>query len=123
MSGVSKIMESEHEIMKVLWNESPLTANEVYTILSERKSWSKSTVITLVNRLVEKGALSSLKRGVYFYTPIVSETEYMQYHANNFLKKMFNGNTKKLLAYFCDHEGITAEDLEEIRQMIEQKEA
>lgn len=122
MSSVSKIMDSEYEIMKVLWNESPLTANEIYDILTLKKSWSKSTAITLMNRLVEKGALSSVKRGVYFYTPIVSENEYTHYHADNFLQKMFNGNTKKLLTYFCDHEGITVEDLNEIKQMIEQKE-
>ena len=122
MSSVSKIMESEYEIMKVLWNESPLTATEICEMLALKKSWSKSTVITLINRLVEKGALSSAKRGVYFYTPVVTEDEYMQYHADNFLKKMFNGNTKSLLAFFCNHEGITVADLNEIKQMIEQKE-
>ena len=121
MSSVSKIMDSEYEIIKVLWNESPLTANEIYEKLTPKKAWSKSTVITLINRLVEKGALSSSKRGVYFYTPVVTEYEYKQYHAENFLKKMFNGNAKSLLAYFCSYEGITAEDLNEIKQMIEQK--
>jgi BlaI family penicillinase repressor len=122
MSSVSKIMESEYEIMKVLWNESPLTANEIYAVLTQKMSWSKSTAITLMNRLVEKGALNSVKRGVYFYTPIVSEAEYTRYHADNFLKKMFNGNAKNLLADFCDHEGITIEDLNEIKQMIARKE-
>ena len=122
MSNVSKIMDSEYEIMKVLWNESPLTANEIYEILTKKKTWSKSTAITLINRLVDKGAISSTKRGVYFYAPVVTEYEYMQYHADNFLNKMFNGNAKSLLAFFCNHEGITVEDLNEIKQMLEQKE-
>lgn len=122
MSSVSRIMESEYEIMRVLWNENPLTANEIFTVLSEKKAWSKSTTTTLINRLVEKGAVSSVKRGVYFYSPIVSESEYKQYHTANFLKKMFDGNAKNLLAYFCNHEDITADDLNELKQMIERKE-
>ena len=122
MSSVSKIVDSEYEIMKVLWNENPLTANEIFLKLSEKKSWSKSTVITLINRLVDKGALNSAKRGVYFYSPIVSKADYTQYHAENFLKKMFNGNAKNLLAYFCNHENITIEDLNELKQKIEGRE-
>ncbi len=122
MSSVSKIMDSEYEIMKVLWNENPLTANEIFSVLSQNKSWSKSTVITLINRLVDKGALQSVKRGVYFYTPVVTEEEYLSYHANNFLNKMFNGNAKNLLAYFCNNKDVTVDDLNELKQMIEHKE-
>lgn len=121
MSGVEKIMESEYEIMKVLWAESPLTASEIYMILSKRKSWSKSTIITLINRLVEKEALSCEKRGVYFYTPVVTQLEYTKYHADSFLEKMFHGNTRNLLAYFCDNSDVTLEDLNELKQMIQDK--
>ena len=118
MSGVSKIMDSEFEIMKVLWAaKEALTANEIFERLT--KAWSKSTAVTLINRLVEKGAVGSVKRGVYFYSPIVTEEEYLRYHADHFLQKMFNGNPKNLLAFFCSHEGITAEDLDEIRRGIE----
>lgn len=122
MSSVSKIMDSEYEIMKVLWEKSPLMASEIFSTLSEKKAWSKSTVITLANRLVEKGALKSEKRGLYFYTPIVTEAEYTKYHANNFLKKIFKGNAKNLIAYFCDNEEISPADLEALKQIIEQKE-
>ncbi len=122
MSGVSKIMDSEVEIMKVLWEQSPLSANEVYSILSKKKEWSKSTIITLMNRLVEKGAVCSEKKGVYLYSPIVSEEEYKNYHAETFLKKMFNGSAKNLLAYFCDTKDITVADLDELKQLIERRE-
>ncbi len=122
MTGVSKIVDSEYEIMKVLWNEQPLTANEIYNSLAEKKTWSKSTVVTLVNRLVEKGALSATKRGVYFYTPVVSEAEYTKYHADSMLQKLFGGSAKNLLAYFCSDDRISLEDLDELRQIVERKE-
>lgn len=122
MSSVSKIMDSEYEIMKVLWDKSPLTASEIFSSLAEKKDWSKSTVITLVNRLVAKGALTSHKRGVYFYTPVITEAEYTKYHANNFMEKIFKGNAKNLIAYFCDNKDISLDDLEDLKQIIEQKE-
>ncbi len=122
MSNVSKIMDSEYEVMKVLWSENPLTANEVYAILSEKKKWSKSTVITLINRLIDKGVVNGTKRGVYFYEPLISETEYKNYHADNLLNKLFNGSAKNLLIYFCDNKNITLEDVEELKKMIKSKE-
>jgi BlaI family penicillinase repressor len=121
MSNVSKIMESEYEIMKVLWAGSPLTTNEICTAVSGKKDWRKSTITTLINRLVEKGAVSSVKRGVYFYTPIITEAEYTQYHADNLLNKLFNGNAKNLLAFFCDNKNITMDDLDDLKEMIERK--
>jgi len=119
MKDLSKIVESESEILRVLWQDSPKTANEIYEAIKPHKDWQKSTVITLINRLVEKKAVAAEKRGVYFYTPLVTQEEYKEYHTRTFLSKLFDGSPQKLLAYFCDTKDITAADLDDIRKMIE----
>ena len=52
-----KISEAELEIMKVLWSSSPQTANEIIEELEDAMDWKPKT-ITLINRLVQKEAVS-----------------------------------------------------------------
>ena len=49
-----KISEAELEIMKVLWSNSPQTANEIIEELEDAMDWKPKTIRTLINRLVQK---------------------------------------------------------------------
>ncbi|MDR1539632.1 MAG: BlaI/MecI/CopY family transcriptional regulator [Clostridiales bacterium] len=122
MPNVQKIADSELEILKVLWKDSPRTSNEIYDALKQNKPWSKSTVLTLISRLAEKGAVSSFKRGVHFYSPALSEREYIKLQANSFLERIFEGSIKDLVAYYCENNDLTQEDLKELKKMIESRE-
>ena len=63
LKRIPKISESEWAVMKVLWKESPLTANEIVGILTKRSDWKKETVRTFINRLVQKKAIGFEKKG------------------------------------------------------------
>ncbi len=54
MTEIPKISESEWEVMKLLWNKSPLTSEEIICCLSEDKKWTKQTVKTFIIRLTKK---------------------------------------------------------------------
>lgn len=56
-----KISEAELEIMKVLWSNSPQTANEIIEELEDAMDWKPKTIRTLINRLVQKEAVSTIK--------------------------------------------------------------
>ena len=53
-----KISEAEWEVMKVLWEDSPKTANDIVEELTGTTSWKRETIRTLINRLVAKKALN-----------------------------------------------------------------
>ena len=48
------ISEAEWEVMRVVWSNNQVTSKLVIEILKEKKSWSVSTIKTLLSRLVEK---------------------------------------------------------------------
>lgn len=53
------VSDSELEILEVLWAaENPLNAADIRNALNEHKSWERTTVLTLIQRLVKKGAVS-----------------------------------------------------------------
>ena len=55
--NLPKISDAEWSLMKILWNKSPLTANQLVELLSSTVKWNHRTIKTLLNRLVKKGAL------------------------------------------------------------------
>ena len=77
---IQKISDAELEIMKVVWanGEKPTFFAYLIDELATRgKPWQKNTLITLLNRLVNKGFLKAKKIGrCNEYTPLVSEMEY-----------------------------------------------
>ena len=58
-----QISNAEWRIMKIIWMEGKQTSTDLIAVLSERFDWSKSTIKTLLTRLVEKGCLTREKSG------------------------------------------------------------
>ena len=76
MKRTPKISEAEWEVMKVLWERSPRTANDVVEELTGKTAWKRETIRTLINRLVGKKVLKYEKKGrQYHYSPRVSQAE------------------------------------------------
>ncbi|MCC3689480.1 BlaI/MecI/CopY family transcriptional regulator [Bacillus cereus group sp. Bc015] len=124
MDNLPRISEAELEVMKVLWNAtSPLTANEINQELEEKSDWSPKTVRTLINRLSKKKAISSYqeKGKVYTYAPLISQESYLQIETKSFLKRFYGVALKPLLVNFIKEEKLSAEDIYELKQILDNK--
>ena len=65
-----QISEAESVVMEVLWQRSPQTSEEVVAALGQRQEWQEATIKTLLNRLLNKGAIEAQKDGRrYLYSP------------------------------------------------------
>ena len=114
-----KISDSELEVMKVLWRaEDALPVTEIREQLQRTRGWEATTVKTLVSRLVTKGAVRQEKRGVYYYSPLISEQEYNGWATNALIRKLYNGSARELVAALVHSEGLTQDDIEELRAMF-----
>mgnify|MGYP001030092448 CR=1 FL=1 len=67
MKKTPNISEAEWEVMKVLWKSSPATANGIVKKLSGKTHWKRETIRTLINRLVQKKAVSFKKKGRQYH--------------------------------------------------------
>ncbi len=120
MQELPKISDAEWQVMKVLWNESPLTASQVIDELKKNTTWSPKTIHTLLNRLVEKGALNVDKDTTpYEYCPRVSQEECMRKETESFLEKVYDGSMKMLLTSFVENERLSPEEIQELRRILE----
>jgi len=116
---VSKITDSEVEVMRVLWDsESELTISEIRKSLEQSSSWESSTIKTLLRRLCEKGVVLAAKRDVYYYRSLVSEKEYNEYTTQKLIDRLYGGSVKKLVASLVGGKKLNAADIDELRSIL-----
>ena len=122
MKRLPKISESEWLIMQVLWSRGELTANEVVEELAGKTKWKPKTIKTLINRLAKKGAIKFQKEGrKYRYYPAVSEAECVGTESRSFIQRVYGGAARPMLAAFLDNVELSAEDIAELKKILEQK--
>ncbi len=119
---VPSISEAEWEVMNVLWEKSPQTANDVITSLQGQKDWKAKTVRTLLDRLVQKGVAGVNKeQRVYTFYPLYSQDECQRAEAESFIKRIYGGTVKSMLVQFIEEDSLSEEEIEELKSILDEK--
>ncbi len=109
--------------MKICWAKSPVAAQEVVDGLCAVREWHPKTVKTLLNRLVNKGALGFTKDGrAYLYQPLVAQKDCVAAESNSFLDRVFGGSLKPMLAHFVENERLSPKEIAELKNLLNRKE-
>ncbi len=123
---VPKISEAEWQVMKVLWAESPSTANEVVESLKDTTLWNPRTIKTLIGRLVKKKAVGFTQdladKRKYHYYPLVNEQETARAETKSLLKRVYGGALNVMVANFLEEEQLSKEEINELRAILDEKE-
>lgn len=115
------VSDAELEILEILWSaDRALNANEIRGMLNQIRNWERTTVLTLINRLLKKGVISQEKREVYYYLPCIRREKYVKEETKHFLEKFFKGSSKNLAAALVDNEALSKEDIKELRDYFNQ---
>lgn len=114
-----RISDSELEIMKLLWKSGEaLSSTEIREQLQRSMGWEATTIKTLISRLVNKKAILQEKRKVFYYSPIISEREYNSWATGRLIDKLYKGSASALVAALVDSNGLTDNDIEELRTLF-----
>ncbi|MFD3156963.1 BlaI/MecI/CopY family transcriptional regulator [Haloimpatiens sp. FM7330] len=122
MKETSKISESEWEVMKIIWRNNPITANEIIHNMENNTSWKPKTIKTLISRLVKKKVLGfNIEGREYSYYPLVDEKKCKKAETKSFLKKVYNGTLKAMLVNFIEDNELTKEEIEELKNILDER--
>jgi BlaI family penicillinase repressor len=118
-----RISETEWEVMKVIWNSGQCSAAEVIqSLTATNPKWHPKTIKTYLTRLVSKKALDFHRQGrAYVYIPRVSEKECVEVASESFLSRVFGGSLKPMLAHFVEHKRLSAEEIRELKELLEKQ--
>jgi BlaI family transcriptional regulator, penicillinase repressor len=123
MPSLPAISESEWDVMNVLWAAGgALTANDVVARLAGVRDWSPRTVKTLLNRLINKGALAYEARGKhYLYRPKVTREQCVREETRSFLSRVFGNAPGAMLLHFVAQAKLSPEEVEALKRLLDKK--
>ena len=124
MKNIPKISETEWEVMKVAWADGPCSAERVVETLKRADpTWHPKTAKTFLSRLMMKKALGYSKAGrEYIYKPLVRQAECVDAVSRSFLERVFGGSLKAMLAHFLERKKLSAQEIGELKRLLEQPE-
>ena len=114
--GIKKLPDAEFEIMRAIWRcedavTSPVLTEKLRVALPD-KDWKQQTVMTMLVRLEKKGFLRSEKNGKErYYTPAVTEEEYMQVEANSLRQRFSGARVTGLVKSLCNGGDLSEEEI------------
>jgi len=117
--------DAEREVLKVLWDHGPLAVRDVLEHLAEQgQGWSRSTVITLLQRLEKKGYVGSDKsRFAFVFRALVSREEVMHARMADLAGELCGGDALPLVLAFAERHRFSPDELSRFRKMIDALEA
>jgi len=119
MKATPHLSEAEWEVMKIVWKRKSCAAQEVIDDLSGVMPWGATTIKTLLNRLLGKGALRFKKRGKsYLYSPAWTEQQCRTREASSFLDRVFDGALSPMLAHFVRSRRLSRKELQELERIL-----
>ena len=122
-ASTPKPTEAELGILTVLWQHGPSTVREVQAYLSTTKEVGYTTALKLLQIMTDKGLVvrdESQRSHVYqaAYKQEVTQRQLM----NDLLERAFAGSAGQLVLQALSSERASAEELEEIRQLLDRLE-
>ena len=119
-----QISDAEWQVMKIVWMQGEQTSTDLIRVLAERFDWSKSTIQTLLARLVEKECLTRKKEGKSFiYSALLTLDQSRDLLVQDIKDKVCSRRIKNLLADLIVECDFTQADLEGLEEVISKKKA
>ena len=100
----------ELEVMKVLWQFGTATVGQVQIELRRRRPFAYTTIMTVLDRLAKKGAVSRMKQGRgYLYTPVLSRDAALHLAVERVMRDFFDSSPELMVAHLqSQHEPAPA---------------
>ena len=120
----SKLGRVQLKIMRVLWDRGRVNAREITDALNEAsdEQVAHSTVQTLLRKLEEKGSVGhDVEDRTFIFYPLVEEDCVTRSATRELVERVFGGDAAGLVAYLLKEERIPKKELDQLRQLIDEK--
>ena len=114
---------TEWHLMECLWEHSPRTGREAVEHMKIHQGWSRSTTLTMLRRMTEKGLIRCGEaQGMHVYSPAVPREEAVQRETDSFLSRVYQGSVSGLLTAFTRRQKLTKAEIDALYDIIRRSE-
>ena len=113
------LSDGEWKLMYKLWEEPSRTIAQLTAALQPETGWSKHTVITMLNRLEGKGAVSHDGGTPRHYSATLAKEDAARAETRSFLDKVYGGRLGLMMSAMVDSRSLTQQDIDELAAILE----
>ena len=113
------LTEAEWKVMEFLWQKSPRTGRQTTDWMEAHMDWNRSTTLTLLRRLEEKGAVTIGHRaGVKQFKPALSRREAAMQETRSFLSRIYHDSISELVGALAEDQAISPAEQTELHRIL-----
>ena len=117
-----RISDAEWIILQAIWDQYPVTSENVVKRLKGKADWHERTIKTMIHRLVRKGVLAFRKDGKrYLYSPKVSRKTCLRQASRSFLKRVFGGAAAPAILHIVEEAKLSPAEIERLKLVLREK--
>jgi predicted transcriptional regulator len=123
MAGTTRknLSDLELELLRFLAASGPKSAREAAEEFGEPNGYARTTVMTLLERLRQKGYLNRTKvGGVYRHASKLSSGELMRNVVGRFVQRALGGSVSPLVAFLAENPKLTDAEIAELRRLVDE---
>ena len=117
------LTSAEWNVMECLWEKECMTGREATELLEEKMGWSRSTTLTMLRRLEEKGAIISDSEGSKKrFLPAITREEAALQETESFLDRVYNGSVSMMLSAITKKQTLSKSEIDELYAVLKDME-
>ena len=103
--SIPKVFESEYRFCLILWDHEPIKSRDLAQLCEEQLGWKVTTTYTVIKRLSERG--------------VIKNEQIQTAEIEELVEKKFAGSIPAFLTAFTKSQQLTADEIQEMQQMID----
>mgnify|MGYP002510824373 FL=1 len=117
------LTNSEWYVLDCLWETSPMTVMELVAALGNRLGWAKSTTITTLRRMEDKGlVLCTVEGRTKHYAPAVQRDQAVRGETRSFLDKVYRGSVGLMVSALAEDRALSKAEIDELYEILRKAE-
>ena len=123
MEHEQHLTAAEWNLMECLWERAPRTGRECVESLKESVGWSRSTTLTMLRRMTEKGLIDCQEEnGMNVYAPLVRREDAVTRETDGFLSRVYHGSVSLMVSAITRKQALTQEEIDELYAILHEAE-
>jgi BlaI family transcriptional regulator, penicillinase repressor len=114
---------AELELLRVLWERGPSTVREIHESLVDEKQTGYTTTLKILQKMADKGLVArDESRRSHVYRAVFQAEQTQRQLVRDLLRRAFSGSPGKLVVQALSEESVSADELAEIRRLLDELE-
>jgi BlaI family penicillinase repressor len=109
--------------MECLWSKGCCTGREAVEYLQKHVGWSRSTTLTMLRRMTEKGMIACQEeKGLLVYSALLDRSDATQKETDSFLSRVYHGSVSMLVSAITQKQTLSQKELDELYAILKEAE-